>query len=160
MRSGRHGDFANRLAGNRRLLRQFDLHDFQIAFRESGKRYNLIGFDFLLDQVKDNARGGNRGINAEFGEKRLVNRGVDTRNRPCRSKLALRHLADDKVILVLARNRDNHIGASEADLLHDSHLAPVALKRVIAQFLNQLRRSRPVFLKKQDFVTRRNQVFR
>ena len=74
----------------------------------------MVGFDFLFNQVEDDACAGHRGRDAKLGEEGFICWAVDTGDGSLYAKALPGHLAHDEVIFILAGSCHNEIALSHA----------------------------------------------
>ena len=81
----------------------------------------------VLDQAQDQVGRGDRGLDAEQVEVLPVARVVDAGDDPVDEVLLARDLADEQVVLVVAGDRDEQVGALDAGALEHPQLGAVAV---------------------------------
>ena len=94
--------------------------------------------DLVLDQPQDQIGRRDHRAYTEQLEVLEVAGVVDARNRVLDQVLLPRHLGDQHVVLVVAGDRDHHVGAHDPGPLEDPQLGRVAvLDRVLELFLDR-----------------------
>ena len=96
------------------MVGKLDGYHFQIAAREGGERNDVVGLDFLFDQVEDDACAGHSGRDTKLGKQCFICRAVYTGNRTLDAEAFPCHLAHDEVIFILARRRDHEVALPDA----------------------------------------------
>src|SRR6266699_4740787 len=108
---------------------------------------------------RKNGPGGANSSDAQLLKNFLVLRVIQSRNSTFNLKVALRHLANDDVILVFAGDGDNHICTVYSDLFHGPGFAGVAAHYCLAQLLFEGLITSLAFLQEQDLMPPLQQIF-
>ena len=89
----------------------------------------------VLEQPQDQVGGRDRRLHSEEIEVLAVARVVDAGDDPVDRVLLARHLADQHVVLVVAGDRDHHVGTLDSGSLEHPQLGGVAVDDVVLELL-------------------------
>ena len=131
---------ARPIAGEPRL--EVRLDELELALAERRQVEQLVDRDVLLDRAEDHPGRADELVDAEVAEQRLVLRVVDPGDRPRHVEVVLGHLADDEVVLVVAGDRGDDVGAVAAGLAEVLALAAVVGDDDRADLVGDLARPR------------------
>jgi hypothetical protein len=118
----------------------------------------LVDRDVGLDRAENHARRRHDLVHAEVLEEALVLGVVDPGDRSRHVEVVLRHLADDEVVLVIARNRGDDVGPVGAGLGEVLALAAVMRDDDRTDLLGDLRGANPIALHQRDLVAGRYEL--
>src|SRR4051794_33970887 len=136
-RALRQPDLLDRLAGGGRVVGDHELDDLQPLLGQVEQVHEAVARHLVLDQAQDEVRRADRGLDAEQLEVVEVAGVVDAGDDPLAEVLLLGHLADEEVVLVVARDRDHEVGALDPRALEHPQLGGVAvLDRVLELLLD------------------------
>src|SRR3954454_8086902 len=151
-------DVHDGLARRRRALAHLDLDDLELLALQVEEMDEAVLRHLVLDQPQDQVGRGDRGLDPQQLEVLEVPWVVDARDDPSDEVLLLRHLADEDVVLVVARDGDDEVGALDARALEDPQLGGVAvLDRVLELFLDR-QVAAAVVLDQRDLVPLADQL--
>ena len=107
---------------------QRDLHEVGLALPQRHQPHQVAHRDRLLDQRREQARGGDRDVDAPVVvEQPLVARVVHPGDDPAHRELGLGQQRHHEVDLVVAGGRDHDVAALQAGLLQRGELAGVGV---------------------------------
>src|SRR3954454_11075314 len=130
-------DVHDGLVCRRRAVAHLDLDDLELLALEVEQVHEAVLRYLVLDQPQDEVGGRYRGLDAEELEVLEVPRVVDAGDDARDEVLLLRHLADEDVVLVVARDGDDEVGALDPRALEHPELGRVAvLDRVLELLLD------------------------
>ena len=112
-----------------------DLDDLEVLLLEREQLHEAVLGHLVLDQAQDEVGGRDRRLDAEQAEVLEVARIVDPGDDPLDAVLLLGHLADEDVVLVVAGDRDDQVGALDAGALEDPQLGGVAVLDGVLELL-------------------------
>src|SRR5919198_30281 len=106
----------------------------------------------VLDQAEDQVRRRHRRLDPEQLEVLKIPRVVAARDHPLHAVLLPRDLADEDVVLVVARHGDHHLGPRDSGPLQDPQLRPVPVVDRVLELLLDHREARGIGLDHRDLV--------
>ena len=145
------GDIVDAAAGRGRALADLELDDLQVLLLERQELDEAVLRDLVLDQAQDQVGGRDGGLDAERLEVDQVARVVDPGDDPLDAVLLLGHLADEDVVLVVAGDRDDEVGALDAGALEHPQLGGVAVLDGVLELLLHHAIAAVVGLDQRDF---------
>src|SRR5215211_40460 len=113
--------------GRGRVLGHVELDDLELLLREVEQVERSVPWDLVLDQAQDQVGGRHHGPHPEQLEVLHVPRVVAAGDDLLDAVLLARDLADEDVVLVVAGDRDDHVGTLDPGSLEHPQLGPVAV---------------------------------
>src|SRR5450756_2605732 len=112
--------------GEGRVLADLELYELYLLAPQRQQMHELVRRQLVHDEVQHRRGGAHRVLDAEQVEGGLVEGVVDPGHDLGHAELELGDLRDDDVVLVVAGDGDDHVGATDAGLLEDPDLGAVA----------------------------------
>ena len=113
--------------GRGRIGRHLELDDLEPLLRQVEQVKRPVLRHLVLDQAEDQVGRRHRGLDAEELEVLEVARVVAARDHALDAVLLARDLADQDVVLVVARHGDHHVGALDPAAVEHPELGAVAV---------------------------------
>src|SRR5262249_46788257 len=124
------------LAGDRRVAVDLHLDDLEVLLAQLEEVDQVVLRDLVLDERHDARRRADRRRDAEQVEMRLVARVVHARDHLRHAVLLLGELADDHVVLVVAREREQDLRRPrDPGALEDKELGRVTAVHLVLELL-------------------------
>ena len=134
------------------------LDELELALAETGQVQELVHGDVLLDRAEDHPRRADQLVDTEVLEQVFVFRVVDAGDRARHVEVVLRHLADDKVVLVVAGHCRHDVSPVRARLAEVLALAAIVGDHDRPDLVGDLVGPRTVLLHQDDFVAGLDQL--
>src|SRR5712671_2913008 len=141
-----------RLADRRRAGLEVGLDELELALAEGGEVEQLVDRNVLLDRAEDHSGRADQLVHPEVLEQLLVLRVVDPGDGPRDVEMMLCHLADDEVVLVVARHGGDDVSAVAAGLPEVLALAAIVGNDDGTDLVGDLTRPLKLLLHEHDLM--------
>src|SRR4051812_4366206 len=151
-------DVRDRAARGGSAVAHLDLDDLKLLGRQVEQVHEPVGRHLVLDEAQDQVGGRDRGLDAQQLEPLQVARVVDAGDDALAEVLLARDLADQQVVLVVAGDGDDQVGALDPGALEDPQLGGVAVLDRVLELLLDRQVATTVVLDQRDLVALADQL--
>src|SRR5829696_1229742 len=159
-RAVRQAQVCDALVGRAAALADDKLDDLEPLLGQVEEVDEPVARHLVLDQAQDQVGRGDGRLDPEQLEVRQVARVVAAGDDPLAQVLLLRDLADQQVVLVVARHRHDEVGALDPGALEHPQLGRVAVLDGVLELLLDGQVAAPVLLDHGDLVAALEQLAR
>ena len=157
---GHRRDRCTALAGRGRALGDLHLDDLELLAGQVEQVDEAVVRHLVLDQAQDQVGRRDGRLDAEQLEVLAVTRVVDARDDALDEVLLPRDLADEHVVLVVAGDRDDEVGALDAGALEHPQLGAVAVLGGVLELVLDRQVAIAALLDQRDLVALVEQLAR